>query len=574
MEVEIEIPSEQDSLEDVGLLEPETKELVEQYFQMDVSKYIQEFKHKLDTDGRFKYPGSMEKSQEYGNAIRTGQSKGNGSNYGKEEFSGFYAHNPYYNLHDHPDEFGSMGVGYATYFLWFKMLLFLVCIPFLLVCGYNLWTYYGNGSCYSSTERHNNEELLKKVVNSNYTLTSAELGNLRQGERDLFLRNSTRIGEYFKSICKGKIAIEDCHHLHEQNCSLDGKQPSSCEQSIMKMYLERYSSTVCKKSVFNTLSAGNTIGNHFKDKVVSPPILVVIVLALGLIMYCHAYHKSKDRLLNAEFLTLDDISLKFVGIPLDIENPYKALKDALTSMDSKYKPKRISLLFSTERLEKLIQALDKTQSSLVLNRFLQSSFPLNPKFGEKITELTAKKQKLIEWISSTFQDYNSGKSKYFLGQVFVSFESISVAQDAFRDFKHSFFRTFSGRHKLKIQNSNVTALRADHPLDIVWANLHVGFWQRFRRRLVGLFVSALVFVFNLIVFFYVHIFVDNFMEHHKTGFISTLLKYAVALVVFIAEELLEHLMGYLAEYQKPTTISKDSASKAQRIWLICFANSG
>ena len=299
-----------------------------------------------------------------------------------------------------------------------------------------------------------------------------------------------------------------------------------------------------------------------------------VVLSLGIILYFHAWHKSKDKFLNDEFLTLDDISLRFVNIPKDFPNPYKALRDALMNYDPRYEPKKISLLFDTEYLDKLLDSLHKTQRSIVLAKLRKSDGPEGQEANKKLKGLEEKKAKVMDKITGCVQEFNSGKSRFFLGQAYVSFSSTQTAKDAYKLFKKRFFRALQGKHPLKIDTTPVFAEKSDHPLDIVWKNLHVTRWQRFWRSIVAFIISTLVFVFNLVLFFYVHIYVEKYLGHKHGGFLTKILELTVSLVVFVAEEVLEHLMESLAEFQKPTTITKESASKARRIWLICFANSG
>ena len=240
-----DIPGE--GVEDIPLLEPISSEMAEQYFKADVEHYIEEFKEKLEKDGRFKFPGSLDKAQMYGHAIHTGWSKVlDRTAEEKEEFSGFYTTNNYFALQDDPDEFGPMGVGYATYFLWFKMLIAVLVVPFLVLCLGLMWTHFRGSSCYSADQLSHNKDILQKVVNSNYTLTPADLQGLQQGEALLFSKKPEATLRFLRTICIGKIGVEDCDEYYEHKCPTEGVLSANCSQLALKMYLGRYTSSVCQ----------------------------------------------------------------------------------------------------------------------------------------------------------------------------------------------------------------------------------------------------------------------------------------------------------------------------------------
>ena len=217
-------------------------------------------------------------------------------------------------------------------------------------------------------------------------------------------------------------------------------------------------------------------------------------------------------------------------------------------------------------------------------------------FKKKINykDLKIKQKRIKEKINNIIKNSeNSLNKNNFTGTMFITFNTIKDKEKFYKEFPHNIFMKFIYFLKnLKFyickcflekkdidrfhRRKKMNVYLAPDPLDIIWENLDITFFQRTKKAIIIYGISLLL----ILISFGIVLILTNFQIESKENnwsqntLINYSLSFSITIVITLLNLLFEKILGFLTEFECQKTKTKFQLSYSVKLSLFTFFTSG
>ena len=365
----------------------------------------------------------------------------------------------------------------------------------------------------------------------------------------------------------------------------------------------------CLKTITNQVSLANwgdlsndskhetqLLNSLFKE---IDAVAIMVLLAL-MAIFLTFYNRRQANIYDAEVLSIEDFSVMLRGLPFkeDLKGNHN-LKDALKREIEILggKVAQINFVYDTDEYIKLRKEYEKLAVEYLKRLWKKGQKDLQGQSEVTLLknaggEVGTKSTQLLNRMKQLEDEFESGSTKHLAGKAFVSFESYSDAHNFLRerrrynpikscwDLGDAKFRRGDIDLTLEGKTFYIYADKPREPNDIIWENQSVSIFKKILIWFGYIFMEILIVGVGFTLVCFLQVGFNNIgamLEDRKNQTpaeetLELVVDYLGGIVIVVIDEILEWLIGKMADFSRPRTFTEKHKIIASTLWKLQFLN--